>query len=267
MTGRRAETGSVDAAATVCERAQSNVLGFVFVFTIIVATIGIVYAVGLPVLQDVQSDERIDNMERAFEILDDNVEDVVYGGAPSRATEVRLTGGSLTVTESSTVTLSVQNTSNTSDNATYTATTRPIVFNDEGTTILTSFGAVIRSDGDAATMLARPEWLIEDDRAVVPFVVTAQGSGSSSVGGSLTLLVVTDAINRDAAGQFTTGPNSQANVTVTVESEYASAWKRYFEDGGLTAVDADASDGEITYRFHTDALYVPRVRMDVDLKR
>ncbi|MFC7136780.1 hypothetical protein ACFQRB_10335 [Halobaculum litoreum] len=73
-------------------RAQSDAIGFVLVFSLIVLTVGTVYAAGYPALQDLRSDEQLENMERAFEVLDDNVDDMAREGAPSRATEIKLNG-------------------------------------------------------------------------------------------------------------------------------------------------------------------------------
>jgi hypothetical protein len=247
------------------ERAQSNVLGFVLVFALITASVGIVTAAGLPVLEDRQDAERINNMERAFEILDENVDDVVYGEAPSRATEIRLTGGRIDVADSERVEIRVQNSSNASDNATYAAAPRPLAYASEDTTIALSMGSLVRSEPTGSVMLTEPEWLVADDRAVVPLAVTVQGDGTTSLGGRLTVLVVTEAQFR-GGDRFTTGPGSEANVTVTVESPRAAAWQRYFESRSLGTV-VGATDDSVTYRFYTDELYVPRVRIAVAIRR
>ena len=77
------------------DRSQSDVLGFVFVFAIVVSTIGLVFATGFTGLQDARDFERVNNAERAFEVLRDNVGDMIYRGAPSRVTEIKLASASL----------------------------------------------------------------------------------------------------------------------------------------------------------------------------
>lgn len=245
-------------------RAQSSVLGFVFVFALIALTVGVTYTVGLSSLQDAQEAERIENVERAFEVFAANVDDLVAREVPSRATEMRLAGGSLGVTEPTTVRLEVVNTTDSSDNATYEATSRPVEFADADTKIAYSHGAVLRSDDGAAVMLSEPEWLVDEDRAVVPLVVTVAGGDTTSVGGQRTVLVVTELKSRGVIGAFTTGPNSQARVNVTVQSPKAVAWKRYFEGLGFTAIDGNPDDGDVTYQFETDEVYVPRTTVAVE---
>jgi hypothetical protein len=87
------------------DRAVSDVIGYVLVFSLIIATVGIVTAVGFSTIEDRQRDERINNVERAFDVFAANVEDVYRGGAPSRATEIRLSGGTLQYGEPVTITV------------------------------------------------------------------------------------------------------------------------------------------------------------------
>lgn len=247
-------------------RAQSETLGFVFVFALITMTVGSVYALGVPSLQAVQDAERTNNMERAFEVLDDNIEDIVRHDAPSRATEVKLAGGSLSTAGSTQITLDVTNTTDPGDNASFSMTTRPISYSDgDGTTVAYSDGAIVRSDDGAAVMNSDPDWLIDDRRAVIPFLSVYSPTNRTSIGGRTTVLVLTERRSNTLGGQFRTAPGSQARVNVTVESPHAEAWGRYFEREGMTKIDGDATDGNVTYKFTTDTVYVPRVSIAVSL--
>ena len=76
-------------------RGVSETIGFVLVFSLIVLTVGVVLTVGYGGLQDARDAERVNNAERAFDVLADNVEDITHRGAPSRGTEVRLAEASL----------------------------------------------------------------------------------------------------------------------------------------------------------------------------
>lgn len=72
------------------DRGVSDTLGFVFVFAIILSTVAVVTTIGMAGLQDTRDVERVNNAERAFDILGDNMEDIADRGAPSRATEVKV---------------------------------------------------------------------------------------------------------------------------------------------------------------------------------
>lgn len=246
------------------DRAVSETLGFVLVFGLVITTVGIVYATGIGGLESVQAAERTENVGRAFEVLADNVADLSREGAPARATEIRLNGGMLSVEEPVNVTVRAERVGDPSDNATFVIRPEPVVYRaaDRDTRFTYAAGAVFRTDRGASTMRVEPEFRHDADRAVVPFVRTRLQGNASGIGGG-TALVVTRRVDGDLAGQFR---NGSAQVTVTVTSPRADAWKRYFEDEGFDAVDADASDGDVAYRFVTDRLYVPETVVDVELR-
>lgn len=74
-------------------RAVSEVVGFVLTFSLVTMAIAIVFTAGFGGLQDTQQAEQVNNVERAFDVLDTNVQEVQRQEAPSRATEMRLSGG------------------------------------------------------------------------------------------------------------------------------------------------------------------------------
>lgn len=251
------------------DRGQSEALSFVLVFSIMMMMVGVTYALGVASLTDLQQSERDANMERAFEVLDDNLRDIYLDGAPSRATEVKLAGGQIELDESTSIEVYVENGT---ANRTYPMSSRPITYVGDGDTEITyAAGAIIRSEGDAAVMLSEPDWIVGGDRVVVPFVVTtpSQAVNRTSLGGKRTALVVTK--RRSPAGSYRFYDGSgNAKVRVTVESQRAVAWKRYLEANGFTAPTADAadpSDGKIRYWYNgTDAVLVQRNSISVELR-
>lgn len=248
------------------DRGVSEVLGFALVFATVVGMIGIVYATGLSGLEGAQEEEKFSNVERAFDVLADNVEDVHRGGAPSRATEIKLSGGSIGIAEPVTIRVRAEKKTDPSVNATYEINPEPIAYEDDEGTLLYTAGAVLRSESDGSAMLHEPNWVIGSERSVIPQVSTS-GSGADSIGGSGKVLVVTERRARSLQSPFDVGSGNTAVVNVTVESPRAESWKRFLEDEGLTAVDADPNDGEVTYQFETETLYVPRTSVDVSFDR
>jgi hypothetical protein len=250
------------------DRAVSETIGFVLAFVLVTATIGVVYATGFGGLYDAQRFEQVNNAERAFDVLADNVEDVRREGAPSRATELRLGGASLDHGDPVRVRVHVNDSDPTSTrNATYTMTPRPLVYSGVGDSELTYVaGAVFRASDDHSVMVQRPGFVHDDHRAIVPFLVTYPRD-DGGVSGDATVLVLARHQSSGLAGQFRTGPGSDARVNVTVESPRAGAWKRYFEAKGFTAIDADESDDTVTYQFHTDHLVVPETVVEFELQR
>lgn len=251
-------------------RGQSETLGFVFVFTLILLSVGLVTGLGVAELEDLRQEERTHNVERAFDVFESNVEDVTRRGAPSRATEMKLAGGTLRFGNATTLNVSVRNTTDPGDNRTFKTQATPLVFADgEGTDIVYEHGAVVRSDRGNAVLLDSPEWIADADRVLIPLVATQEGGTREAVSGG-TALIVARRTGGGLHGAFVPGSDAteaDANVTVTVTSPRAAVWKRYLEDLGFTEADDDPSDDDVTYWRHTDAVIVPRTTIQVELGR
>lgn len=251
------------------DRGVSETLGFVFAFALVTASVGMVYTTGIGGLRDAQADEQVTNAVRAFDVLADNVRDVIEKGAPSRATELKLSGSTLRFGEPVDVTVQVNDTAPGSDaNATYGMTTRPLVYDAPDGEVVYSAGATFRVDGGAAAMRTEPGIVAggpEPNTSVVPLVLTYPRGGSGGIGGSSTVLVVAHRQSTGLDGRFDTGAGSDARVNVTVESPRAAAWGRYFEGKGMEEIET--TEESVTYQFHTDRLLVPKPVVEFDLKR
>lgn len=236
-------------------RAQSEVLGFILVFSVIVASTGIVYTVGFSALEDARTAEQLNNMERAYDILDDNVRDVSQRGAPARATELDLGGGGLRLGEEVNITVTATNTTNASDSISISRTTRPLVYTLDDRSVVYASGATIRENRDGSVITSEPEWVFGGQRAILGLVTARAGGEREAIGGQTSVLVRTQALNR-GTDTFTTGSGSKANVTIRVESPRAEAWGQYFERQGLDPVDGDPTDGDVSYEFETETAYL-----------
>lgn len=253
-------------------RGVSETIGFVFVFALVTASVGVVYTTGIGGLADARDDEQLTNAVRAFDVLDDNVEDLTREGAPSRATELKLSEATLGFDDPVTVEVQVNHTV-TDANATYRANTRPLVYSGAAGKVVFSAGATFRVDGDSAAMRNEPDLLVNERRSLVPLLVTYPRTGSGGVGGSSTVLLVAHRQSQQLDGEFDTGPDSadEARVNVTVESPRAAAWGRYFEEQGMVPPPsnpslADPDDGNVTYQFRTDHLLVPETVVEFDIQ-
>lgn len=245
------------------DRGVSEVLGFVLVFALVTGTIGVVYGTGIVGLHDAQHAEKVNNVERAFDVLADNLEAIYRTGVSSRATEVKLPGGSLGTEESMQIEVYAEEDGNPYNNITYTVNPRPIVYEDDRETkLLYVSGAVIRSSGNGgAVMISQPGWVIDSNRSAIPLVRTH--SDGSGIGGEGTVLVV--AQKRSRTLQELLDVSSGVRVNVTVTSPRTDTWKRFLEDEGL-AIVAESEDS-VSGEFETDSIYVTRTRVDVSFNR
>jgi hypothetical protein len=219
------------------DRGVSETVGFVLVFALIASTIAVTFTIGLGGLEDAQLAERDNNVERAFDVLHDNVHDLSRDGVPSRATGIQLGGGELTFADDSTYRINGTGIDQNSSTA--------LVYRGAGETeIRYEHGAVIRSDGEGSVMLKEPDVLFGETTLIG--LVRLSSVGTEGVGGDGTVLVRTSRGDRNAT-------EVAGNVTIRIEGPTADAWNRYFTDqragdgsGTITGIDHEPAEDRVT---------------------
>lgn len=248
-TSRRSGTDASD-------RGVSDLVGFVLTFSMVVLMVGLVYTAGLAEIQAMQNAEHATNAERAFDVLGDNVDDLVHQGAPSRATSITLSGSEIRFGDPVTFQVNFTGTGA----PPYNMTTDPIVYaTGDGTAIVYVNGAVIRDQRAGAVMVREPPFVF-GSRTVVPYIVT-RGIGSSR-GGETTVLVRTTLASRQA---FARRPTVTDDVVLTIDSSRAAVWARYVESEVGADVCTDPGSGETVCTLSASRAYVSLAKVDVRL--
>lgn len=251
------------------ERAVSEVVGFVLVFSLIVATIGIVYTTGLGGLQDTRDVERVNNAERAFDVLANNFQTLARGNAPNRATEIKLSDAELELGNRLLV-----NTSATGLNSNAEAAARPLTYRVEDSEIVYERGAVIRVDdgGEGVRMIREPDLMFDEERTVIRYILPR--GGTQHISGDATVLVRAQVSVSDVILPDTGTADDPGIVTYRMETadERADVWEAYLEDeipdGGTCTTDSAAGDDgitEVSCEFGTDRLHVTQTILDVQI--
>lgn len=243
------------------ERAQSELVGFLLVFSVVILTIALVGLTGFIGLDGAKDFQRSTNAEQAFTGLAESIDDVVRAGAPSRSTEIRIADGRLSL-EPTETRVRIDGVDGNTTNV--TVATNPIVYDSrDGTTITYRSGALVRADGDAAVMYREPGFVLTDERVLLPLVATNQ-SGGGPVGGTGAIEVRTTHTGTDLVTQ----DRRVANVTVTITSPNAGAWVRYFEaaaDGG-PVTNVERSGDSVVVTLDTERATVTVHRVDVTFR-
>lgn len=233
------------------DRAISDVVSYIMVLALILAAVGIVSTAGFATIEDRQDSEQVNNVERAFDVFDNNMKDIYVRGAPSRATEMRLSGGTLRYGERVNITVEDQETG-----ANVTAQPRPLIYSNHGTEIVYTSGAVIRTDGDSSVMLNEPPFRFEDDRSILLLVETSRPSDQSSTSGQGTVRVTST--SRSINGTVPTSLREPDDgVIITVESPRADAWERYFQSHG----DVTRNGNEVSVELDPEQVTATRFRI------
>jgi len=217
------------------ERAVSDVLAFVIVFSIIITSVALVYSTGFSGLQDVRDGEQKANAERAMEALGLSMADIVKGEATRRGGSVNLGGAQLRTNGSTEVSVEVGPPS--SPTFSTTETVGSFEFYADDTAVAYESGGVFRRDGRASVTVVEPTVTCNSDTAVVSLVAVTPLSGG---------LGATDNVEVTMAEQSTqllhtqTGSGFDVDVDVT-GTEYTPAWERTLREQGWT-IDGTGSD-------------------------
>ena len=209
----------------VDDRAVSEVVGFILVFSLVLGTISFVYVGGFTGLQDTRDHEQMANAERAFDVLANNFEELGRGKAPSRATEIKLAGAQIRTTEPSLVLV------NSTGMAASGASPRSIIYRPErsNSAVIYEAGAVLREDGEGAIMIREPDFVFGPNRTVMRVIETR--GGLQSVSGDKTTLVRGEGRYRDIRHQFQ-DPDNRTNVTIRFApaSGHLEPWLEYLDE-------------------------------------
>lgn len=236
------------------ERGVSDLIGFVLVFSMVTTTVGVVYVAGVGGLEDARNAEQLNNVERAFDVLADNVEDLHRDNAPNRATEFRLYEATLELDAPTDISVEWLNDPS-SPPAEFGADVAPLVYtpqSEPSSSVVYASGAVIREDRSGAVIVHEPPFAFEDNggvrTAVIPIIDTRSPNREYVVGTS-TVLVRTERVGNgmlaartDPAGDGVSEYEMRLDITTTATR--ADAWVSYLNDAIPDSFDAKDVDGD-----------------------
>lgn len=234
-------------------RGLSDVVAFVLMFGIIITSVGLVATFGLTELEEFDRDQKLNNADRTFELIARSLDEVEESQATVRTEAIDLGGGSITVSESSSLTVSVTG-SGTSYTESFPLNT--LVYESEDTMIGYENGATyrVRQQSDSGIINHDPGLVCSDGTAVLSFVtVEAEqdrfltGSGTLRITGRLTNSTLLYPVARSGPGNASTADQVELTYTFSDESR-AREWANHFERAqGDWAVVSEA-DTSVTVR-------------------
>jgi hypothetical protein len=247
----------------------SELIGFVLVFSLVVAVVGIVSIAGLSTLQDAADAEKVDNAERAMEVLADNVGDLRERGAPSRATEISLEDAQIIQGDPIEVRV-FESSSPPSFDERYEI--QPIIYRETDntgvgqTSLVYVMGSVFRVERNGGVVLREWSTITDSDRVLLPVTNTTADAGSPTAISSSTVLIRTNVENRSLLAANTTGQYD--DVVMRVTTPRRDLWHRMLDD--RSAFDCRLPDGddyvECDLTVDPQNFYVTYTRIDVALK-
>lgn len=248
------------------DRAVSEVLGYVLVFSLVISTVGIVTVAGLGELQETRNTEQINNAERAFDLLTTNMNDLAKRGAPSRSTEIRLSEAQLDVSNPVVVSFRGVDDDTPSNNFTDSYDVWPIIYRSSNSesTVVYAAGTVFRTRGDSGIAVREPRFVASNGRLVVPLVQT-RSTTTQSIGGATARLRATR-VDTELLASDTTGLYDRVFVNVT--SPRASIWEETlstYPDFSCTLDTSGGTDRVWCVTTTPERVHISAVLVDVSL--
>jgi hypothetical protein len=218
------------------EHGVSEAIGFMLIFTIVIAGIGLVTLYGYPLLlqQQVSADEKI--MEKNMIVLQNDIKSLAYKTVPFKETSLKIGGGSLTVYNSSYTPASSNITIYDLTGTTYVNLFQPGELRYESVSAQTDIslqnGAVVMRPriNPGSVMLSEPRWFYDENTNTMVI--------------NLINITSTNILAKEGIGtvQMTLGETSYYNTPIpagtTIKLDYTSdttgvqnysvAWGNYF---------------------------------------
>lgn len=238
------------------ERGVSDTLAFVLTFSIIITSVGLVYAVGFSSLMDIRDNQQGINAQNAFATLGEDINEIRDGGATTRSSRLQLRDGSLEVNQDSRITVTING-----SETVYDERLGGLIYRTDGsTTIGYESGASFGKYQNSSVMEAPPRFHCGGgSNTSIVSVVLIKPVGPS-IGSSGTVTVTATQINNSIIypEKIVSEPDVD-NVSVTISgSPFQEAWNQAFED------QAGWSRSGNTYTCQTEQVYVRVAIIEVE---
>lgn len=223
---------------TQSDRGVSEIVGFVLSFSIIIVSVGLLMTAGFGSLNDLQGNQQTNNAEQVFLAMSDGLADLEEGHAPARTGLIELQGEAfLKLTNESEINVTVNG-----PDFNQTISTNSLEYQFQGSTIAYESGAVFRERNNNSAMVSgSPElYCSNSSNVAVISLVELTAPTQPSISGGTVSIAATKRSTTLLYPETRTGAAID-NVTVDVDSPYASAWNRHFSDEDTDWVDKSAT--------------------------
>jgi hypothetical protein len=223
------------------ERGVSESIGFILIFSIMIAGIGLVTLYGYPMLMQQQSNANEQIMEKNMIVLQNDVKSLVYKTVPYKESSLNVGGGALTVYNTSftpaifTINITDCGSPPTYYGTPFTSGDLRYSSNSAGTDISLQNGAVVlrpqvpAGSVNGSAMLAQPRWFYDNQtNTLVINLMSFNSTNLMSLAGIGTVGTALGVPNYTYAN-IPAGANSLCVAyTPYTGQDYSVAWDNYF---------------------------------------
>jgi len=234
------------------EEAVSEVIGFIFIFGIVILSMSTIYVLGFPALQKSMDDTVFESTEQNFIVLQSYMKMVGFDQVPTQSLKIRLQGATLSVTQKSNLTIEY-------DSKTLTYVTGEIEYTKNDNYLTYENGGVWKRYPEGSLMVSTPRIYtgkINGSNITTIGVVLAHGESFQS-GSGISILKME---HNDSS---IINPPNLVNVTLIINSRYASDWRKFLESIEFTTTNY--TDSSLTVMRNNTMLVVGKHQVDVDI--
>jgi hypothetical protein len=242
----------------------SETVGFIIIFGIVMAGIGLVSLYGYPTLLNQQREANIKNMEKTMIVLQTDLNSLAFKNVPYQETSVQVAGGTLSIQkdpppfayfkfEFPPVGSSSQ----------YTTGKLRFVSDDGGVTICLENGAVVKryNSISGSVMISKPRWFYDPTTKtmVIPIITLNATQDFSQTGIGTIAMRLTDS---QESTPYPVHPNENSMKISYFndfnKDDYYRAWEQYLTDTGFPfQVENANAPFDMTYNFGKDPVNLP----------
>jgi len=247
-------------------RGISDVVGYVLVFSLVVSMVGIISVAGFTSLDSARNAEQVNNAERAFDVLADNMRDVHAKDAPSRATEISLSEASLRTTGTVIMNVTARNTT-TNDRFVFVIESDPIIWQGtKDTEVVYSSGAILRQENDGGVVIDGFPSQYDSERTVIRLVQLR--APQRQVGGTTVRVRAVGVSSEVVLGEET---DTYDELRLNITTPRAEIWRQHLErypntDCSIVTFPGTASETVTCTFSDRDSVYVTLARIDVSIE-
>jgi hypothetical protein len=210
------------------ESAASGAIGFALIFSIILISIGMVYVGGVPVLENTQKNTHFMQMEQSFGLMSDNINKVGFERAPVRNTELKIKGGTLTISHNSSIT--VNGTTFALGSIEYEFGEKILAYENGG--LWTKYR------DSTVVIISKPFISMGNLTTISAFSLI----GSNSIGGEGIVRINS---KFDSSYLYTLYPEN-GNISFVIKSDYYKGWANYMEEIGSNIIQIDDANNTVS---------------------
>lgn len=234
-------------------KAVSDTLGYVFLLSTLVFSIGLLTLTGIPVIEQQQTDYYMSNTATSFELLSDNIDKLEREKSPSRETTLRYNSGVLFLSNEFSIQANITHQGTTEQ---HVLTGTPISYAKDEHSVHYETGAVIEERNNNSIMRSPPPFKFDHDRTRLSVISTTVQEEQETLSGTGDITLRTTRTGTTV--RTLTGDDSSDAVTLnmTLTSSQYQAWASYFDEQNVTVTNVNAAENTVTITHTTNELAV-----------